>query len=53
MNLFFSEIPPFYKEIDVGKVSKVIDDTTNTLYSENRYIELTQEQIDEIQQTEK
>ena len=49
----FSEVPPFYKDIDVGKVSNAIDDTTSTLYSDNRYIELTQEQIDEIQQTKK
>ena len=44
--------PPFYKEIDVDKIAKVIDDTTNTMYADNRYIELTQEQLDKIQEKE-
>lgn len=44
--------PPFYNEIDVNKISKAIDDTTNTMYADNRYIELTQEQIDTIQEKE-
>ena len=44
--------PPFYNEIDVNKISKAIDDTTNTMYAENRYIELTQEQLDAIQEKE-
>lgn len=39
----------FGKEIDVKKISKAIDDTTNTMYADNRYIELTQEQLDAIQ----
>ncbi len=43
---------PFGKEIDVKKVSDAIDDTTNTMYADNRYIELTQEQIDAIQEKE-
>ena len=42
--------PPFYKEIDVNKISRAIDDTTNTMYADNRYIELTQEQLDAIQE---
>ena len=41
--------PPFGKEIDVKKISDLIDDTTNTMYADNRYIELTQEQLDAIQ----
>jgi len=40
---------PFGKEIDVKKTSKAIDDTTNTMYGDNRYIELTQEKLDAIQ----
>ena len=43
---------PFGKEIDVKKISDAIDDTTNTMYAENRYIELTQEQLDTIQENE-
>ena len=43
---------PFGKEIDVKKISKAIDDTTNTMYADNRYIELTQEQLDAIQEKE-
>lgn len=42
--------PPFYKEIDVNKISRAIDDTTNTMYADNRYVELTQEQLDAIQE---
>lgn len=41
--------PPFYNEIDVHKISKAIDDTTKTMYADNRYVELTQEQLDAIQ----
>ena len=41
---------PFGKEIDVKKISKAIDDTTNTMYADNRYIDLTQEQLDAIQE---
>ena len=44
--------PPFYNEIDVKKISDAIADTTNTMYAENRYIELTQEQLDAIQEKE-
>ena len=44
--------PPFYKEIDVNKISRAIDDTTNTMYADNRYIELTQEELDAIQEKE-
>ena len=40
----------FGKEIDVKKISDSIDDTTNTMYADNRYIELTQEQLDAIQE---
>ena len=43
---------PFGKEIDVKKISDAIADTTNTMYAENRYIELTQEQLDAIQENE-
>ena len=43
---------PFGKEIDVKKISDSIDDTTNTMYADNRYIELTQEQLDAIQEKE-
>ena len=44
--------PPFYNEIDVKKISKAIDDTINTMYADNRYIDLTQEQLDVIQEKE-
>ena len=40
---------PFGKEIDVKKISNAIDDTTDTMYADNRYMELTQEQLDAIQ----
>ena len=40
--------PPFYNEIDVEKICEEINDTTDTMYKEKRYIVLTQEQIDEI-----
>lgn len=43
---------PYGKDIDVGKISKVICDTTDTMYADNRYIELTQEQLDAIQENE-
>ena len=43
---------PFGKEIDVKKISDSIDDTTNTMYAGNRYNELTQEQLDVIQEKE-
>ncbi len=43
---------PFGNEIDVKKISDAIDDTTNTMYADNRYIELTQVQLDEIQERE-
>ena len=43
---------PFGNEIDVKKISDSIDDTTNTMYADNRYIELTQEQLDAIQEGE-
>ncbi len=43
---------PFGKEIDVKKISDAIDDTTNTMYADNRYVELTQEQLDAIQEKE-
>ena len=36
---------PFGKDIDVKKISNSIDDTTNTMYVDDRYIELTQEQL--------
>ena len=42
--------PPFFNEIDVGKISRAIDDTTTTMYDGKRYIELTQEQLDKIQE---
>ena len=41
---------PFGKEIDVKKISNAIDDTTDTMYADNRYMELTQEQLDSIQE---
>jgi len=41
---------PFGKNIDIKKISDTIDDTTNTMYAENRYIELSQEQLDAIQE---
>ena len=44
--------PPFYNEVDVNKISRTIDDTTDTMYADNRYIELTQEQLDVIQEKE-
>ncbi len=43
---------PFGKDIDVKKISNAIDDTTNTMYADNRYIELSQEQLDAIQEKE-
>ena len=43
---------PFGKEIDVKKISNAIDDTTNTMYADKRYIELSQEQLDVIQEKE-
>ena len=43
---------PFGKEIDVKKISDAIGDTTNTMHAENRYIKLTQEQLDAIQEKE-
>ncbi len=43
---------PFYSDIDVEKISKAIEDTTNTMYADDRYIELTQEQLDAIQEKE-
>lgn len=46
----FDEELAMYKDIDVKKISKVIDDTTKTMYADNRYIELTQEQLDAIQE---
>ena len=42
----------FYNEIDIKKISKGIDDTTNTMYADNRYIELSQEQLDAILEKE-
>ena len=41
---------PFGKEIDVKNISDSIDDTTNMMYVDDRYIELTQEQLDAIQE---
>ena len=41
---------PFGKEIDVKNISDSIDDTTNMIYVDDRYIELTQEQLDAIQE---
>ena len=41
---------PFGKDIDVSKISKTITDTTDTMYSDIRYIDLTQEQLDELQE---
>ena len=42
--------PPFYNKIDVKKISDAIEDTTDTMYGAgNRYIELSQEQLDAIQ----
>ena len=46
----FDEESAMYKDIDVKKISKAIDDTTKTMYADNRYIELTQEQLDAIQE---
>jgi len=43
---------PFEKDIDVKKISNAIDDTTSTMYADNRYIELTQEQLDAILEKE-
>ena len=43
---------PFGKEIDVKKISDAIEDTTHTMYEDSRYIELTQEQLDAIQEKE-
>ena len=44
--------PPFCSEIDVRKISDAIDDTTDTMHADNRYIELTQEELDAIQEKE-
>ncbi len=41
--------PLFHNEIDVERISKAIADTTKTMYADNRYVELTQEQLDAIQ----
>ncbi len=38
-----------YEEIDVEKILNAIPDTTSTMYSECRYIDLTAEQVEEIQ----
>ena len=43
---------PFGRDIDVKKISDALDDTTNTMYADNRYIELSQEQLDAIQEKE-
>jgi len=47
-----SDDPPFYSNIDVAKISRAIDDTTKTMYTDNIYIELTKEQLDAIQEKE-
>jgi len=39
----------FFEEIDVPKISKAITDTTSTMFKQERYIDLSQEQIDDIQ----
>ena len=41
-----------YNKIDVKKISDAIEDTTNTMYADNRYIELTKEQLDTMQEKE-
>lgn len=41
---------PFGKDIDVRKLSKAISDTTDTIYADNRFTELTKEQLDKILQ---
>ena len=48
----FNDEPPFYNKIDVKKISDAIKDTTNTMYADNRYIELTKEQLDAMQEKE-
>ncbi len=41
--------PPFCKEIDALKISKEISDTTTTMYAKNRFIDLSQDEVDDIQ----
>ena len=39
----------FFEEIDVPKISKAITDTTSTMFKQKRYIDLSQKQINDIQ----
>ena len=38
-----------FEEIDVNALTQVISDTTSTMYQKQRYIDLTKEQVEEIQ----
>ena len=37
------------KKVDISKISKAISDTTRTMYKKGRYVDVSEEQVDEIQ----
>ena len=39
----------FFEEIDIPKIAKALEDTTSTMFKQERYIELSQKQINDIQ----
>lgn len=44
-----NEKMPFYNDIDMQKISKAISDTVSTMYGDRRYIDLTEKQIEDMQ----